>query len=270
MPCRSGFDLAEPLRRGDELVALARRRSCRGTHRRDPRWRTWSGCTGWRSRPPAPGCRGGRSAAPVLSLHAGEVGGVEHEQRRRADERHRVLAGVDRAVGRVVGRELGVPRADLHLTAGEAAGGVDGLGPRLDAVDRALEQARGERRADVGHHLDGDVLVGDAGVGRLQRLGAVDRRCGGRRLAASVPPVVSAEPAAAVVAEAAAVVARQPRRGGVSLLELLSSRLHAAAVAMSTHDEHEPSKSSHPLSPFSAAPPHRRRMRDRTATDRTA
>ena len=40
----------------------------------------------------------------------------------------------------------------------------------VDRVDVALEQARGERRAGVGHHLDGDLAVGHADLGRLERL----------------------------------------------------------------------------------------------------
>ena len=53
---------------------------------------------------------------------------------------------------------------DLHheLAAADAAVGVDVLGEALDGVDVALEQAGRERRAGVGHHLDGDGVGGDA------------------------------------------------------------------------------------------------------------
>ena len=40
------------------------------------------------------------------------------------------------------------------------------VGPRLHAVDRALEQTRGERAAGVGDDADADLGRGDADVGR--------------------------------------------------------------------------------------------------------
>ncbi len=117
----------------------------------------------------------------------------------RAHHGERVLAGVDRAVRRVIGSELGVPRLDDDLAAGDAALGVDVVAPRLHGVDRSLEDPRRERRAGVGHHLDRDVLRGDADIGRLQRCaraveGGGRRRRGGDRWCRSRRPHWSPSP----------------------------------------------------------------------------
>ncbi len=120
----------------------------------------------------------GRDAGLVLA--GGERGRVEHEQRRGADHGERRAAGLDRAVGRVVGRDLGVPWLDDDLATGDATRLVLGVGPRLDRVDRALEQTGSERRAHVGHGEQVDLRRRDADLGRLQRF-ALARVGGGRR-----------------------------------------------------------------------------------------
>jgi hypothetical protein len=76
---------------------------------------------------------------------------------------------------------MGVVEVDDELAAGDPAAprlGVHPLRRRLHAVDRALEEARGERVVDVGRDRDVHLARGDAGLDRLR---LVRTRLGGSR-----------------------------------------------------------------------------------------
>ena len=151
----------------------------------------------------------GRLAVLVDAVgHRGDVG---VEQRVVAEQDEGVRAGVDQAVLGLGGVDLAVPGPHHELPAGDAPEGVDVVRERLDGVDVALEQAGSEGRADVGHHLDGDVVgVMPMSVDCRVTL-AHERRCGAT---SSRPPLPRRSVGAAGVA--------------VDLLELL--REHPAAT----------------------------------------
>ena len=148
-----------------------------------------------------------------------EVARVEGEQHGGAHEGQGRLAGLEEALDRRRRGELRVVELDLDLPAGEAAVGVDLLGPRHGAVDGALEEALGERRIDVGHddHLDG--VLGDPDLGGFERdalTGVVGGRFGrGRGVVAGIitGPVVGCGGGRGAVAGIGVVAVAAARRG---------------------------------------------------------
>ena len=158
-----------------------------------------------------------------------------------------------------LGSILAVGLLDLDLTAGEAAVGVDLLGPALHGVDRALEQAGRQRGTGVGHDRDRDLVA----LTPISVASSVTPAHGSSAVVAVVPAVVVAVPAAvvadppAVVAAAAVVGAAAVRVAGAVVVVVTTSTSCRHEAEGGEH--HQPAKSAH-VSPLIASPDRRRSM----------